>query len=81
VRRSRQHANSIINVKPTEAATANILFLGAEGIGDVVVEEPHAVVTPTSDKFGRLAGLGWIGCFGAQVYDNNAGLLVAVNNA
>jgi len=73
--------NSIINVKPAEAATANILFLGAEGIGDVVVEEPHAVVTPTSDKFGRLAGLGWIGCFGAQVYDNNAGLLVAVNNA
>jgi N4-gp56 family major capsid protein len=44
--------NSIINVKPAEAATANILFLGAEGIGDVVVEEPHAVVTPTSDKDG-----------------------------
>ena len=70
---------SIVNVKPTVAkGSANLLFLGAEGIGDVVVEEPHAVITPTTDKFGRLAGLGWIGCFGTQVYDNNAGLLVQV---
>jgi len=71
-------ANSIIEAAPTDGA--NILFLGAEGIGDVVVEEPHTVVTPTTDKFNRLAGLGWIGTFGVQTYDNNAGLLVACAN-
>lgn len=70
--------NNIVNVKPSVAGTSNLLFLGAEGICDVIVEDAHTVVTPTTDKFGRLAGLGWIGCWGAQVYDNNAGLLVAV---
>lgn len=70
-------ATNIVNVAPTIANTSNLLFLGYEGITDVIVEEPHAVVTPQQDKFGRLAGLGWIGCWGAQVYDNNAGLLVA----
>jgi N4-gp56 family major capsid protein len=69
--------NNIINVAPSTAYD-NLLFLGAEGITDVVVEEPHTVITPTNDKFGRLFGMGWLGCFGAQVYDNNAGLLVAV---
>ena len=72
--------NNIVNVKPDVANTSNLLFLGAEGIADVIVEAPHAVVTPTTDKFGRLFGLGWIGCFGASVYDNNAGLLVAVKD-
>lgn len=71
------NTGNIVNVKPTKGS-ANILFLGAEGISDVIVEAPHTVVTPQTDKFGRLFGLGWIGCFGAQVYDNNAGLLVAV---
>jgi hypothetical protein len=70
--------NNIVNVKPKTAGINNLLFLGAEGICDVIVEDPHTVVTPTTDKFGRLAGLGWIGCWGSQVYDNNAGLLVAV---
>jgi N4-gp56 family major capsid protein len=69
--------NNIINVAPTKAYD-NLLFLGAEGITDVIVEEPHAVITPTTDRFGRLFGMGWIGCFGASVYENNAGLLVAV---
>ena len=71
------NTGNIVNVAPTKGS-ANILFLGAEGIADVIVEQPHTVITPQSDKFGRLFGLGWIGCFGAQVYDNNAGLLVAV---
>lgn len=57
----------------------NLLFVGSEGICDVVVEEPHVVVTPTGDRFNRLFGLGWIGCLGAQVYDPFAGLLVAVD--
>lgn len=70
--------NSIINIKPDVADTSNLLFLGAEGICDVIVEEPHTTIVPQQDKFGRLAGLGWIGCWGSQVYDNNAGLLVAV---
>lgn len=72
--------NNIVNVKPSVAATSNLLFLGAEGICDVIVEAPHTIVTPTTDKFGRLAGFGWIGCWGAQVYENNAGLLVAVKD-
>lgn len=62
------------NKRPTKGA--NCIFMGAEGIADVVVEEPHTVVTPTTDKFGRLFGLGFIGTFGAQVYDPNAILLV-----
>ncbi len=70
--------NNIISVAPGTADTHNILFIGAEGIADVTVESPHTVVTPTTDRFGRLAGLGWIGTFGTQVYDNNAGLLVSV---
>lgn len=68
--------NNIINVAPS--AGHNCLFLGSEGIADVTVEAPHTVVTPTTDRFGRLAGLGWIGTFGTQVFDNNAGLLVSV---
>ena len=79
--------NNIVNVSPKNSAgTAvatdynNLLFLGAEGICDVIVEDPHTVITPTTDKFGRLAGLGWIGCWGSKVYDNNAGLLVAVKS-
>ena len=68
--------SNIINVAPT--AGHNCLFIGAEGIADVTVEAPHTVVTPTTDRFGRLAGLGWIGTWGTQVYDNNAGLLVSV---
>ena len=69
--------NNIINVAPS--AGHNLLFIGSEGIADVTVETPHTTVTPTTDRFGRLAGLGWIGCWGTQVYDNNAGLLVAVD--
>jgi N4-gp56 family major capsid protein len=68
--------NNIINVAPSDGH--NVLFLGSEGIADVTVESPHTVVTPTTDRFGRLAGLGWIGTWGTQVYDNNAGLLVSV---
>ena len=68
---------NIINLRPATADTANVLFFGPEGIADVVVEEPHTVVTPTNDKFGRLFGLGWIGCLGATVYDPNAILLVS----
>jgi len=77
------NVNSMINIAPempvgtAQTAWDNILFFGPEGIGEVVVEESHAVVTPTNDKFGRLFGLGWIGCFGATVYDNNAILAVA----
>lgn len=72
------NTNNIINIKPDVANVSNLLFLGSEGICDVIVEDPHSEITPTTDKFGRLFGLGWIGCWGAQVYDNNAGLLVAV---
>jgi hypothetical protein len=72
--------NNIVNVKPATSGMNNLLFMGAEGICDVIVEDPHTVVTPTTDKFGRLAGLGWIGCWGSQVYDNNAGMLVAVKS-
>ena len=78
------NTNNIINVAPgtgnggTADGTHNCLFIGAEGIADVTVEAPHTVVTPTTDRFGRLAGLGWIGTWGTQVYDNNAGLLVSV---
>ena len=72
--------NNIVNVKPATSGIVNLLFLGSEGICDVIVEDPHTVVTPTTDKFGRLAGLGWIGCWGSQVYDNNSGLLVAAKS-
>jgi N4-gp56 family major capsid protein len=72
--------NNIVNVKPKTPGLSNLLFLGAEGICDVIVEDPHTVITPTTDKFGRLFGLGWIGCWGSMVYDNNAGLLVAVKS-
>jgi N4-gp56 family major capsid protein len=72
------NTSNIINVAPDDGSH-NCLFIGAEGIADVTVEAPHTVVTPTTDRFGRLAGLGWIGTFGCQVYDNNAGLLVAVD--
>ena len=71
-------ANSILEITPGTADTHNVLFLGSEGICDVIVEDPHTVVTPTTDKFGRLQGLGWIGTWGSQVYDSNAGLLVSV---
>jgi N4-gp56 family major capsid protein len=71
--------NNILNVAPTSGNTHNCLFIGAEGIADVTVEAPHTVVTPTTDRFGRLAGLGWIGTWGTSVYDNNAGLLVSVD--
>jgi N4-gp56 family major capsid protein len=75
--------NNILNVTPDNSVTGgedthNCLFIGAEGIADVTVESPHTVVTPTTDRFGRLAGLGWIGTWGVSVYDNNAGLLVSV---
>ena len=68
--------NNIINVAPSDGH--NILFIGAEGIADVTVEAPHTTILPTMDRFGRLAGLGWIGTWGCQVFDNNAGLLVSV---
>jgi hypothetical protein len=70
----------LVEQSPAEEAAANILFIGAEGLVEGVVREAGAVVTPQSDKFGRLFGMGWYGWFGCQVGAPEAGILLDVKN-
>lgn len=44
-------------------------FFGRRGLAEHVVEEPHVVVGPVTDKLKRFATLGWYGDFGFKVYD------------
>jgi N4-gp56 family major capsid protein len=73
-------AIALVSQSPTDATAANLLFIGNEGLVEGVVQEPGVTTTPQTDKFGRLLGLGWIGWFGASVYDGNAGMLFDVKN-
>ena len=70
----------LVEQSPAAAAAANILFIGAEGLVEGVVREAAAVVTPQSDKFGRLFGMGWYGWFGCSVGVPEAGILLDVKN-
>ena len=71
----------LVEQSPAAAAAANILFIGAEGLVEGVVREAAAVVTPQSDKFGRLFGMGWYGWFGCSVGVPEAGILLDVKNS
>jgi N4-gp56 family major capsid protein len=52
------------------------LILGQEGIAEAVAVEGGTTVTPTSDKFGRLMGLGWFFFGGWCLYRPEALTLV-----
>lgn len=50
----------------------NTYFLGQGGLAEHVVEEPHTVVGPPTDKLNRFWTFGWYGDFGHKIYENAA---------
>ena len=47
-------------------------ILGRDGLLEALNREFSTVVTPTTDKFNRLSGIGWFGCAGWGIYNEEA---------
>lgn len=47
-------------------------FLGRAAVAEAVVEEPHVVLGPVTDKLGRFHTLGWYGDLAFKVYEAKA---------
>jgi N4-gp56 family major capsid protein len=47
-------------------------FFGKNAIVEWVLEEPHAVISPQTDKLGRFHSVGWYGDLGWNVYEDKA---------
>jgi N4-gp56 family major capsid protein len=52
-------------------------FLGKDGLLEAINREFSTVITPSTDKFGRLFGLGWYGCAGWGIYNTESVVAVA----
>lgn len=50
----------------------NTYFLGRQAIAEAVVEAPHTVVGPVTDKLKRFQPVGWYAILGAALYRQNA---------
>lgn len=56
----------------TQLRSINGYVLGANGLAEQVVEEPHVVVGPVIDKLGRFQTLGWYGDIDWAIYEEKA---------
>lgn len=50
----------------------NTYLLGYGGLAEHVVEEPHVVIGPQTDKLNRFQTVGWYGDLGWKIYENAA---------
>lgn len=68
--------NNLVHFAANEAATPvdvyQTYFFGKGAIVEQVLEEPHTVVSPQTDKLGRFHSVGWYGDLGWNVYENKA---------
>lgn len=56
----------------TSATTYQNYFLGRNALAEHVIEEPHVVIAPPTDKLGRFHGVGWYGDLGFARYEEKA---------
>lgn len=67
--------NAMVRTAANGAASATTYqnyFLGRAALAQHVLEEPHAVITPPTDKLGRFHGVGWYGDLGFARYEEKA---------
>jgi len=48
------------------------LVAGQQALAEAVAEEPHSVVAPVTDNFGRFHKVGWYGALGCEIYRQEA---------
>ena len=48
------------------------IVMGRDALVEALNREFSTVITPTTDKFGRLFGLGWYGCAGWGIYNEES---------
>jgi N4-gp56 family major capsid protein len=59
-------------VNSGSVAVYQTLVAGQQALAEAVAEEPHSVVAPVTDNFGRFHKVGWYGALGCEIYRQEA---------
>ncbi len=61
-----------IVINNDDVAVYQTLVCGQQALAEAVAEEPHSVVAPVTDNFGRFHKVGWYGALGHEIYRQEA---------